>query len=144
MRHLVLQGPNLNRLGQRDPARYGTVTLAEIQAGLDVQAKELGDTLDHLQSNHEGDLIDFVQRHQDDLDGGIILNPAGLTKAGYSLANALEDTGRPIAIVHLSALFAHDPANRQDVFAGVAAMYFAGAGHLGYGYALDALHRRLS
>ncbi|TWP50450.1 type II 3-dehydroquinate dehydratase [Lentzea tibetensis] len=144
MHHLVLQGPNLNRLGRRDPERYGTQTLAEIQADLDVLAKELGDTVEHFQSNHEGDLIDFVQQRQDELDGGIILNPSGLTKVGYSLANALEDTGRPIAIVHLSQLFAHDAANRQDVFAGIAAVYVAGAGGRGYRYALDALHGRLS
>lgn len=144
MRYLVLQGPNLNRLGKRDPERYGHHTLAHIEADINAAADELRVKVDHFQSNHEGSLIDFLQLHQDNLDGGVILNPAGLTKVGYPLANALEDTGLPIAIVHLSQLFAHDPENRKDVFAGVATVYIAGAGWLGYRYALQALHGRQS
>lgn len=142
MRFLVLQGPNLNRLGKRDPARYGVDTLPEIEAKIDVAAKELGVEVEHFQANHEGFLIDYIQAHSDAADG-IILNPAGLTKAGYSLANAIEDAGLPLAIVHLSQLFAHDHANRQDVFAGIASVYIAGAGWRGYCYAIHALHGRL-
>lgn len=143
MRYLVLQGPNLNRLGHRDPARYGTKTLPEIEADLDAAAKELGVEVAHFQSNHEGFLIDHVQQHADTADG-IILNPAGLTKAGHSLANALEDTQLPLAIVHLSQLFAHDAENRNDVFARIASVYVAGAGWRGYLYALQALQGKLS
>ncbi|MGW5383397.1 type II 3-dehydroquinate dehydratase [Nocardia sp. NPDC003963] len=144
MRYLVLQGPNLNRLGKRDPLRYGRHTLAEVEADIETTAGELGVTVEQYQSNHEGSLIDFLQERQDELDGGIIVNPAGLTKAGYSLATALADTGLPVAVVHLSQLFVHDPGNRQDVFASVAAVYIAGAGWRGYRLALQALHWRSS
>ncbi|MDF3337117.1 type II 3-dehydroquinate dehydratase [Mycolicibacterium septicum] len=142
MHYLVLQGPNLNRLGKRDPRRYGNHTLAQVEADIADAAAELGVTVQQYQSNHEGCLIDFLQERQDTLDGGIIVNPAGLTKAGYSLATALADTELPVAVVHLSQLFIHDPGNRHDVFASIATVYIAGAGWRGYRFALQTLHSR--
>ncbi|MEU9843642.1 type II 3-dehydroquinate dehydratase [Actinomadura sp. NPDC048032] len=144
--YAMLQGPNLNRLGRRDPARYGHRTLPHIQRDVDECADGLGATVLHFQSSHEGDLIDWLHGRQDDealpLDGGVILNPAGLTRAGWSLRTAVVDTGLPVAIVHLSELHSYGPEPEPDIFLGIANVYIAGAGWRGYRLALEALHGR--
>jgi 3-dehydroquinate dehydratase-2 len=141
MHFLALQGPNLNRLGTRKPERYGRRTLAEIQADMDLRARELGATLAHVQSNSEGALIDWLQERQDGCDA-IICNPAGLTNYGLSLRDALVETERDLAIVHLSNVHAREQWRRNDVFAEVTNLYIAGLGWRGYVAAVDALHDR--
>ncbi|MER7793007.1 type II 3-dehydroquinate dehydratase [Streptomyces sp. NPDC097640] len=144
-RYAVLHGPNLNRLGRRDPQRYGTRTLADIQADTDAAAARLGVTTVHHQSNHEGDLIDFLHGQQDEPGlAGVIVNPAGLTRAGWSLRTALVDTGVPVAVVHLSELHRYGPEPEPDIFLPVANVYLAGAGGNGYRLALEALCLRHS
>jgi 3-dehydroquinate dehydratase II len=142
MNYLVIQGPNLNRLGKRDPRRYGDQTLADIEADIDAAAEELGVTVAHVQSNHEGHLVDWLHERQDDLDGGIVVNPAALCLYGWSLRTALCDTGLPVAVVHISQLHAYEPVPKLDIFADMAAVYIAGAGWRGYRYALEALHAK--
>jgi 3-dehydroquinate dehydratase II len=142
MKIAVLQGPNLNRLGRRNPAKYGPVTLAEITADLDKTAAELDVDLDHLQSNSEAALIDFVHHSQDDW-AGIVINPAGLSAAAYSLLDAVRDTELPYAVVHISQWHAIDAKERTDIFAGTAAVYVAGAGWRGYSMALDAIVHKI-
>lgn len=147
MKYLVMQGPNLNRLGKRDPERYGHRTLSDVQADIDACAEGLGVTVEHFQSNHEGFLIDRLHEYQDGLDGqdgGIIVNPAGLTLYGHSLRTALIDTGLPVAIVHLSQLHAYEAVPKPDVFADMATVYIAGAGWKGYRYALEVLYAKCS
>jgi 3-dehydroquinate dehydratase-2 len=138
---VVLQGPNLNRLGLRKPEIYGTRTLADVQAEMDVKAGELGCNLIHFQSNSEGALIDRLQDLQDESDA-IICNPAGLTNYGLSLRDALAETERDLAITHLTNIHAREEWRRHDVFAEVADIYLAGLGWRVYLFAIDALHQR--
>jgi 3-dehydroquinate dehydratase II len=141
LRILVLQGPNLNRLGLRKPEVYGTRTLAEIQGEMDKKAYKLGCGLEHFQSNSEGTLIDWLQDHQDEADA-IICNPAGLTNYGLSLRDALAEAERDLAITHLSNVHAREHWRRHDVFAEVASIYLAGLGWRVYLFAIDALYQR--
>ena len=107
MKILVLQGPNLNMLGKRKAAHYGLVTLEEIHSRLEERAGAMGCELEFLQSNHEGVLVDKVQAERDRVQG-IILNPGGLTGFGYSLRDAIEDSGLPAVEVHLSNIHARE------------------------------------
>lgn len=143
MQIIVLQGPNLNRLGLRKPEVYGTKTLAEVQKEMDRKADELGCSLEHFQSNSEGALIDWLQQHQDETDA-IICNPAGLTNYGLSLRDALAETEREVAITHLSNIHRREEWRRHDVFAEVADIYLAGLGWRVYLAAIAALHERHS
>ena len=107
MKILVIQGPNLNILGKREEAFYGTKTLAEINALLEERGRKLGVEVISFQSNCEGALIDFVQSQSQDADG-ILINPAGLTNYGLALRDALEDTCLPVVVAHLSNIFARE------------------------------------
>jgi 3-dehydroquinate dehydratase II len=133
----VIQGPNLNRLGVRNPAKYGTQTLEGITADIDRLA---GFEAEHVQSNHEGVLVDWVHAHPAD---AYVVNPAGLTAVGYSLLDALKDTTVPFAVVHISQFHAIDGRERADIFAPYAKVYIAGAGWLGYSMACQALMHHL-
>ena len=141
MRIAVLQGPNMNRLGLRKPEIYGGHTLADIQGEMDKRAVELGVELLHFQSNSEGELIDFVQQEQDDVDA-LICNPAGLTPYGRSLWDALAEMESDLAIVHLSNVHAREHWRRHDIFAEIATIYLAGLGSRGYLVALNSIYER--
>ncbi|MFE2442954.1 type II 3-dehydroquinate dehydratase [Streptomyces melanosporofaciens] len=142
MRAAVLHGPNLNRLGKRRPDKYGHTTLADIERDIDDTAARLGIAAEHFQSNHEGSLIDWLHERQDGLDL-IVVNPAGLTPYGYSLLDALNDTGLPIGVVHISPFGAMDGRTRQDIFAASATVYASGMGWRGYSHALEALSTKI-
>ncbi|MFF4476859.1 type II 3-dehydroquinate dehydratase [Streptomyces sp. NPDC001520] len=142
MRAAVLHGPNLNRLGKRRPDKYGQTTLADIERDIDDTAARLGIAAEHFQSNHEGSLIDWLHERQDGLDL-IVVNPAGLTPYGYSLLDALNDTGLPIGVVHISPFGAMDGRTRQDIFAASATVYASGMGWRGYSHALEALSTKI-
>ena len=134
----VLQGPNMNRLGLRKPEIYGTATLEDVRNDLEKQAVDLECKLRHFQSNHEGGLIDWLQKQLGSIDG-IICNPAGLTNYGLSLRDALSDADIPVAIVHLSNVHAREEWRRNDIFAEIATIYVAGMGWFGYRHALQGL-----
>jgi len=138
MRILLINGPNLNLLGQREPAIYGTVTLAEIEARLARRAQELGVELHTYQSNHEGALVDFLQEEGPRADG-IIINPGALTHYGLSLRDALAACGRPIIEVHLSNIHSREPFRRRSLTAEVVQGVITGLGWRGYLAALDLL-----
>jgi len=142
MRAAIMHGPNLNRLGKRRPEKYGTVTLAEIGDHIDDTAARLGGTAQHVQSNHEGELIDWLQTRQDEDLDAIVINPAGLTAVGYSLLDAVRDTDLPFAVVHISQYHAIDGKERPDIFADTAAVYVTGVGWRGYAAAYEALYHR--
>lgn len=142
MKFLIMHGPNLNRLGVRKPEKYGHATLDDITADVDATAMELSVETEHFQSNHEGDLVSWLHQHQDSADA-VIINPAGLTPYGYSLLDALRETGLPVVIVHLSQFLAIDGKERTDIFADSATSYIAGAGWHGYGLAVRAIHGKL-
>jgi len=101
MKILVLNGPNLNLLGRREPHIYGSMTLADVQKKLEQLAKELKVELVFFQSNHEGELVDMLHKHIDSADGAL-LNPAGLTQFGVSLHDAIKTMPFPVIEVHIS------------------------------------------
>jgi 3-dehydroquinate dehydratase-2 len=139
-RVLVLNGPNLNLLGTREPEIYGTTTLAEIDEGLVRRGVELGVTVETFQSNHEGALIDRL--HQRDFDWAIV-NAGGLTHTSVALRDALLGIGLPFVEVHLS-----DPSKREtfrhvNFLHDIAAERIVGQGAAGYTAALELIAHRL-
>ena len=142
MRILVLHGPNLNRLGQREPELYGRATLAEIPAALSALAQELGASLENFQSNHEGALIDRIHAAVGEVDG-IVINPGGLTHTSVSLRDALVGSGLPFVEVHLSNVHAREEFRRRSLISDVAVGQVAGLGPIGYELALRGLLARL-
>jgi 3-dehydroquinate dehydratase-2 len=142
MKILVLHGPNLNLLGEREPEIYGRTTLAEIDARLREQASARGASIESFQSNHEGALIDKIQAsrrsHQ-----AIIVNPGGLTHSSVALRDALAATGLPIVEVHLSNIYAREEFRHRSYVSGIALGQISGLGAKGYELALEALLDRL-
>ena len=135
---LLINGPNLNNLGKRDPGHYGTKTLAEIEAAVRDRARELGAEVEAFQSNHEGAIVDFLQEKGPGA-AGVVINAAALTGVGYSVVDALLDAGLPVVEVHLSNIHAREEYRRHSVFAPVARGQVSGLGWRGYLYALDHL-----
>jgi 3-dehydroquinate dehydratase-2 len=142
MRVLVLHGPNLNLLGEREPAVYGSATLAEINVRLARLARARGVELETFQSNHEGALIDRLQRARREC-AGVILNPGGLTHTSVALRDAVAALGLPAIEVHLSNVHQREPFRRHSYLADVVAAQVAGLGPRGYELALEALIERL-
>jgi 3-dehydroquinate dehydratase-2 len=141
-RILVVQGPNLNRLGRRKPGIYGSTTLEEIQRRMDARAVELGVELRHVQSNHEGVLVDFIHEQIDHVDA-VIVNPAGLTNYGQALRDALEDSELPIAEVHLSNIHRREAWRANSFYSAIAVGTISGFGWRGYLAALDLIGAHL-
>jgi 3-dehydroquinate dehydratase-2 len=138
VRIAVLNGPNLNLLGQREPALYGHQTLAEVEA----MVREEAARLDWSQSNHEGALVDAIQQLPARADG-LLLNAAAYTHTSLAIRDALLAVQMPFVEVHLSNLFARERRRRDSLFADLAIGVIVGFGGFGYVLALQALHRRL-
>ena len=113
MRILVVHGPNLNLLGKRDPTKYGTLTMTDINTQLQSIAVELDCELEFFQSNHEGAIIDFLQLESSRAADGVIINPGALVRYGYCLRQALVDWGKPAIEVHMSDI--HKTGINQSV-----------------------------
>jgi len=139
---LVLHGPNLDLLGQRQPDVYGRATLAEIDAALSAAAERLGLDIEILQSNHEGELIEAVHGAIGRADG-ILINPAGLTHTSIALSDALA-AGPPAVEVHLSNIHAREEFRRRSLTAKGCVGGVYGFGAMGYVLALEALAGRAS
>ena len=114
MKILVLHGPNLNLFGRREPHIYGTTTLAQINDMLAKLAGELGVTLETIQSNHEGVLIDFLHANIDSAQGALV-NPAGLTQHGVPLHDAIKAMPFPVIEVHMSNLATREPWRHHSI-----------------------------
>lgn len=138
MRIAVLNGPNLNLLGQREPEVYGRVTLAEIEAMVRAAAAPLGVDVQWLQTNHEGAFVDAVQGLRGRADGALV-NAAALTHTSLALRDALLAVRLPFVEVHLSNIFAREPARHHSVMADLAVGVVAGFGAESYRLALQAL-----
>ena len=133
---LVLNGPNLNLLGTREPKVYGRETLAQIERRLQAIAAAAGVTLQSFQSNHEGELVERVQRAGREAVRFIILNPGGYTHTSVALRDALVAVRIPFAEVHLSNIHAREHFRRQSFFSDIAVGTICGLGSLGYELAL--------
>jgi 3-dehydroquinate dehydratase-2 len=142
MRILVLNGPNLNLLGTRQPEVYGRQTLEDIEALVRRRAEALGVEVAFQQSNHEGALIDAIHGHRD--WDGIIINPGGYTHTSIALADALASVPVPTVEVHLSNIHKREEYRRRSYVAEQAWGQITGFGWRGYLAALDLLHARLS
>jgi 3-dehydroquinate dehydratase II len=143
---LVLNGPNLNLLGSREPTHYGQRTLPEVVEGLKATAKTLEPSLEvvHFQSNHEGELVDIIQQHGPEAIG-IIINPGALTHYSIALRDALSAIGTPTVEVHISNIHAREEFRHRSVIAPVVIGQIAGLGPNGYELALRFLvDRRLT
>jgi 3-dehydroquinate dehydratase-2 len=136
-RVLVLNGPNLNLLGTREPEIYGRETLADIEARLVARAQARGAHCIVFQSNHEGALIDRVQAARQEAIDWIVVNPGGLTHSSVALRDALAAVRIPFVEVHLSNIHAREPFRRRSYFSAVAAGTICGLGSRGYDLALD-------
>ncbi|HEX9095326.1 MAG TPA: type II 3-dehydroquinate dehydratase [Candidatus Dormibacteraeota bacterium] len=136
MKVLVLNGPNLGTLGRREPEVYGTKTLADLESVLSTRAKELGVELRCRQSNHEGQLIDWIETEPSD---AIIINPGALSHSSLALADALRGSGKPVVEVHISNVFSREPERHRMVTAAAAKGVISGLGFDGYLAALEYL-----
>lgn len=134
----VLNGPNLNLLGTREPATYGTVTLADIEARLRKQAGDLGVELVFRQSNHEGDLVDWI--HEAGAKGaGVILNAGAYTHTSIALHDAIRGAGPVTIEIHLSNVFAREAFRHHSTISPVAKGVICGFGPASYELALQAI-----
>ncbi|MAL79590.1 MAG: type II 3-dehydroquinate dehydratase [Sneathiella sp.] len=135
---IIINGPNLNLLGRREPEIYGHTTLADIETLTRAHGETLGLDVAFFQSNNEGDLVDAIQdaaeRH-----GGIILNAAAYTHTSVALADAIKATGLPVVEVHLSNIFSREEFRHHSYISAVAAGVICGFGAKGYVLALEAL-----
>jgi 3-dehydroquinate dehydratase-2 len=134
----VLNGPNLNMLGVREPSIYGGKTLEEIGNDCTAAGKAIGFAVDFRQTNHEGELVDWIQEAASKA-GGIVLNPGAYTHTSVAIHDAIRAAGRPVIEVHLSNIFAREPFRQHSYVSPVAAGVICGLGPAGYILALDAL-----
>jgi len=138
MRVLLVNGPNLNTLGRREPEVYGTDTLPDVVARVEKRAIEIGASIATFQSNHEGAIIDFIQEQQDGADG-LIINPGSLGHTSYALRDCIAGSGLPTVEVHISNIHARERFRHRSVIAAVCKGMVTGLGWRGYLYALDAV-----
>lgn len=134
---LVLNGPNLNLLGTREPQIYGSQSLAQIEADLSAHAQRLGVAVGFFQSNHEGALVDRIQAARSDGTDFLILNAAALTHTSISLRDALAAVGLPFLEVHLSNIHRREPFRQVSMLADLALGTIVGLGPAGYRMALE-------
>jgi len=134
----VVNGPNLNLLGSREPGIYGSRTWEEVKEELEGRAKELGLELEFFQSNHEGAIIDYLQGLHGRADG-VVINPGALSHYGYSLRDALADMDIPKVEVHISNIYAREEWRKTSVVSPVVQGVISGLGTGGYLLALQAV-----
>lgn len=138
MRILVINGPNLNMLGTREPEKYGTTTLASIVSGLRDQASAATPKIDivDFQSNHEGAIVDFLQAQAGEADG-LIINAGAFTHYSYAIRDAIANAALPTVEVHITNIHAREPFRHHSVIADIVVGQVVGLGVAGYGLALE-------
>ncbi len=134
---LLLNGPNLNLLGTREPATYGATTLAEIETAAQEQAKAAGAELSFFQSNHEGALIDRIHAARNEQVDAIIINPGGLTHTSVALRDALAGVAIPFIEVHISNVHQREAFRHHSYLSAIAKGVICGLGTEGYRLAID-------
>ncbi len=139
MKVLILHGPNLNLLGTREPGVYGRLTLAQIDRMLRDHGRRRGDSVECRQSNHEGQLIDWLQAARREGFAGVVFNPGAFTHYSIALRDAVAAIKLPVVEVHLSNVHAREEFRRHSVIAAVARGQISGFGARSYLLGLDAL-----
>jgi 3-dehydroquinate dehydratase II len=139
MRVLFLFGPNLGALGRRDPERYGTQTLEEIMGEVAERGAKLGHDTTWRQSDHEGELVGWLNGASGEGFEAVIFNPGALSHTSYALRDAVEGSGLPVIEVHMTNIYAREEFRRHSVISPVARATISGAGAGGYHVALEAL-----
>lgn len=145
MSHLLLiNGPNLNLLGTREPGIYGSATLADIEQGLAQEAQQLGHRLSAFQSNQEGLIVERIQQARGDGVEFILINPAAFTHTSVAIRDALLAVAIPFIEIHLSNVHAREQFRHHSYFSDIAVGQIVGLGPLGYRLGLQAAHERLT
>ena len=138
MRYLLVNGPNLNTLGTREPQIYGHDTLADVVSRVTQRAGELGVEIDAFQSNHEGAIIDYLQANTGKADG-LMINPGGLAHTSLVLRDAITACQIPTVEVHISNIHSREPFRHESILTAVCRGMVTGLGWRGYVYALEYL-----
>ncbi|MGM7681526.1 type II 3-dehydroquinate dehydratase [Cytobacillus sp. Hm23] len=141
-RVLLINGPNLNRLGKREPTVYGVETLESLEKKLDIFAKDQQVELHCFQSNHEGEIIDKIHLAADNYDG-VIINPGAFTHYSYAILEAISSISTPVIEVHISNVHAREPFRHVSVTAPATIGQIVGLGTYGYKLALLALIEKI-
>ncbi len=136
---LVLHGPNINRLGLREPSLYGSTTLEELSAALSQQAKAAGFSLDSKQRNSEAELIDLIHQAGDEKVSYLIINPAAYTHTSIAIRDALLSVSIPFIEVHISNIYAREVFRQHSYISDIARGVISGLGVKGYFLALQAI-----
>ena len=140
---LVINGPNLNLLGTREPEIYGATTLADVEAGLRAQGGQLGVEVLCFQSNHEGAIVDRIHAARGEAVGWILINPGAYTHTSVAIRDALAGVAIPFVEVHISNVHKREPFRHHSYLSDVAEAVMAGFGTQGYGLALQYIAIRL-
>jgi 3-dehydroquinate dehydratase-2 len=140
---LVLNGPNLNMLGIREPGTYGSTSLADIEAMCRAQGERLGLDVTCRQSNHEGQLIDWIQQAMGEF-GGIVINPGGYSHTSVAIPDAMRAVKLPVVEVHISNIHARESFRHHSFVSAVAVGVICGLGAAGYRFAIEALAEKLN
>lgn len=143
MKVLVINGPNLNLLGTREPQTYGSTTLAEVEAGLRAQADQLGIELQCFQSNHEGAIVDRVHAAHRDGVAFAMINPGAFTHTSVAIRDAFAGVAIPFVEIHISNVYRREAFRHHSYLSGIAEAVMCGFGTLGYTLALQFIHARL-
>ncbi|AIZ44634.1 3-dehydroquinate dehydratase [Deinococcus radiopugnans] len=136
---LILNGPNLNRLGLREPGVYGSQTLEDLERQCEAWGAELGEAVTCRQSNYEGQLLEWIQEAQEQGFGGIVINPGALTHSSYALRDAISGQPLPVVEVHISNVDAREEFRHTSVTAAVCRGKISGLGFLGYRLGMEYL-----
>jgi 3-dehydroquinate dehydratase-2 len=143
MKVLVINGPNLNLLGVREPETYGSTTLAEVEAGLRAQAGQLGLALECFQSNHEGAIVDRIQAAHREGVAFVLINPGAFTHTSVAIRDALAGVAIPFVEIHISNVYRREAFRHRSYLSGIAEAVMCGFGVMGYTLALQYVHARL-
>jgi 3-dehydroquinate dehydratase-2 len=140
---LVVNGPNLNLLGTREPELYGHETLADVERMVGERATELGYDIDFFQSNHEGEIIDRIQANRG-VASGIVINPGAFTHTSVAIRDAILGVNLPVVEVHVTNVHAREAFRHHSYISDIAVAVLAGAGVAGWVYGVEILARKLA
>ena len=136
---IIINGPNLNLLGEREQSQYGSITFDELKKNCSNKAKELGVNIDFTQSNIEGEIVTFIQEARNKYDG-IIINAAGFTHTSVSIRDALSIFKKPIIELHISNIYKREKFRHKSLLSDIATGVICGMGANGYILAINAMH----